>query len=198
MAEVALDTLRVVVGVDFSEACDDAIHEAMLLGDLVPRSELHFAHVIEASPELHDARRIAELSDALCQAMARLERYVRDTIYVDRAELAESIVLGYHVRVGPIARELHQVAVDVDSELIVVGKSQPGMLRRLWHRSTVNVLLRIAHVPVVIAQAKDFRGLAKSPRPDAPRLGEDLEHSGSYATIDLYESSRETHISGML
>jgi nucleotide-binding universal stress UspA family protein len=198
MGEAIQEKFRVVVGVDFTEQAKHAIHEAMHLARLMPRVELQFVHVMEVSSELHDARLIDMLSDSLGQAMARLERCVRDTLFVYGSDSAWGIELGYHVRVGPVARELHQVAVDVDAEMIIVGEGKPGALRKLFHRSSLDQLVRTAHVPVVVAHPKDFRGFAKSPRPDAPRPGQDLTRSGTYATAEYYESGRNTHIAGLL
>jgi nucleotide-binding universal stress UspA family protein len=197
MGEAVQDKFCVVVGVDFEEGGKHAIHEAMQLARLMPRVELQFVYVMEVSEDLHDARLIDRLSDGLEHAMARLERCVRDTLFVYGSDHGWGVQLGYHVRVGPVARELHQVAVDVDAELIVVGKARTG-LRRLFHRGSVAELIASAHVPVVVAQPKDFRGFRKSDRPDAPRPGQDLTQSGTYATVESYESGRGTHIAGLL
>jgi nucleotide-binding universal stress UspA family protein len=198
MGEAITDRFRVIVGVDFSEASSHAIHEGMHLARLMPRVELNFVHVMEVSAELHDARLIDELSDSLGQGMAKLERYVRDTLFVYGSDSGWGLDLGYHMRVGPVARELHQVAVDLDAEMIVVGKGQPNALRKLFHRSSAEELVRTAHVPVVIAHPKDFRGFSKSAAPEPPRPGQDLTRSGLYATVEYYDGGRSTHISGLL
>ncbi len=192
------DKFRVIVGVDFSEGGKHAIHEAMQLARLMPRVELEFVHVMEVPEDLHDARTIDSLADGLEQAMSRLERCVRDTLFVYGSDNGWGIELGYHVRVGPVARELHQVAVDVDAELIVVGKARTGALRRIFHRGSVDDLIAKAQVPVVIAKPKDFRQFKKSDRPDAPRPGQDLTQSGTYATVESYDSGRSTHIAGLV
>lgn len=199
MAEAIQDKFRVVVGVDFAGGAKHAIIEGMLLARLMPRVELNFVHVMEVSAELHDARLIDALSDSLGQAMSKLERYVRDTLFVFGHEAGWGIDLGYHVRVGPVARELHQVAVDVDAELMVIGERRAGTLRKLFHRSPSEELARNAHVPVVIAHPKDYKGFAKTQQPDAPRPGQDLSRSTLYdGGSSLYEGSRSTHISGLL
>ncbi|MDB4990389.1 MAG: Universal stress protein UspA, partial [Myxococcaceae bacterium] len=132
------------------------------------------------------------------QGMTKLERYVRDTLFVFGHEAGWGIDLGYHVRVGPVARELHQVAVDVDAELLVVGEQRGGTLRKLFRRSASDELVRGAHLPVVVAHPKDYKGFAKSPKPDAPRPGQDLSKSDLYESTASFEGSRGTHISGLL
>lgn len=196
--EARQDRFRVVVGVDFTESSSHAINEAMHLARLMPRVELNFVHVMEVSSELHDARVIDQLSDNLGQAMAKLERYVRDTLYVHGGSSGWGLDFGYHVRVGPVARELHQVAVDVDAELIVVGHVQPSGIRRMFHKSSSEELLREAHVPVVVAHPKDFRNFTKSAAPEPPRPGQDIERSGLYASVDLPDVDRSTHIAGLI
>lgn len=198
MGEAIQDKFRVVVGVDFEEGGKHAIHEAMQLARLMPRVDLQFVYVMEVSEDLHDARLIDRLSDGLEHAMARLQRCVRDTLFVYGTDHGWNVDLGYHVRVGPVSRELHQVAVDSDAELIVVGKPRTGNLRRLFHRGSVDELIASAHVPVVVAQPKDYRGFRKSDRPDAPRPGQDLTQSGTYSTYESYDGGRGTHIAGLL
>jgi nucleotide-binding universal stress UspA family protein len=198
MGEAIQDKFRVVVGVNFSEGAKHAVLEAMLLARLMPRVELHYVHVMEVSSELHDARLIDALSDSLGQSMAKLERYVRDTLFVFGRESGWGIDLGYHVRVGPVARELHQVAVDNDAELIVVGERRTGSLRNWFHRSAAEELVRSAHVPIVIAHPKDYKDFPKTQRPDAPRPGQDLSRSTLYDAGSVFEGSRSTHIAGLL
>jgi len=199
MGEARQDKFRVIVGVDFSEGSQHAIHEAMQLARLMPRVELNFVHVMETSPELHDAELIDALSDSLGQAMARLERHVRDALFIYGADAGWGIPIAYHVRVGPIARELHQTAVDVDAEMVVVGKNPSSRLRQLFHKSAVEELVRMAQVPVVVAKPKDFRACRKSEVPDPPRPDQDITESGVYATSESYDTGpRAPHIAGLI
>ncbi|MET0344180.1 MAG: universal stress protein [Polyangiales bacterium] len=198
MGELKQDKFRIVVGVDFTEASTHAIHEAMHFARLMPRVELNFVHVMEVSSELHDARLIDQLSDNLGDAMAKLEHYVRDTLYVHGTSMGWGLDIGYHVRVGPAARELHQVAVDVDAELLVVGAANASGLRRMFHRSASEELVREAHVPVVVAHPKDFKNFSKSAVPEPPRVGQDDSTSGLYSTVEIPESGRISHISGLI
>jgi len=197
MGEAVQDKFRVVVGVDFAEGSKHAILESMLLARMMPRVELNFVHVMEVSSELHDARLIDSLSDGLAESMGRLERYVRDTLFVFGNDAGWGIDIGYHVRVGPVARELEQVAVVVDAELLIIGEHRAGGLRALFHRPATDELVRTAHLPVVVAHPRNYRGLSKSPQPDAPRPGQDLTQSTLYESAADY-GGRSTHIAGML
>ena len=98
--------------------------------------------------------------------------------------------LAFHLRVGVPANEIHQVAVDTDAEMILVGKDEPQGLWRLFHRTTVDSLLRIAHVPVVVARQKDFRGLERSASPDPAADAPDVIRLGCRERGAIFMSSR--------
>jgi nucleotide-binding universal stress UspA family protein len=199
MGETTQTKFPVVVGVDFSEASAYAIQEAMQLARHVPKIELNFVHVVAAPSDLHNARVIDELSERLSGTMAKFEHFVRDVMFVFGEPAREGCELAFHLRVGVPAKEIHQVAVDTDAELIVVGKDATQGLRRILSRSTSAELVRTAHVPVVVARPKDFSGLARSPEPEPPRPGQSLTESGitTYSYADL-STSRAPHVSGMI
>jgi nucleotide-binding universal stress UspA family protein len=197
MGEAISGKFPVVIGVDFSEASAYAIQEALQLARWMPQIELNFVHVVVAPPDLHDAARIDALSERMDRINAKFENFVRDVMFVFGPPL-EGCEVAFHTRIGNPSRELHQVAVDTDAELIIAGADHVRGVRRWFHRSALSELLDIAHVPVVVARPKDFRGLARSPAPEPPRPGVDLTESGSYASVDLPEVPRASHVSGMI
>lgn len=200
MGEVSSGRFPVIIGVDFSEASAYAIQEAVQLARWMPALELNFVHVVAAPPGLHDAVRIDALSECMDQTMTKFESFVRDVMFVFGTPPGDGWDLAFHTRVGVPSRELHQAAVDTDAELIIVGSDSTRGLRRLFHRGALADLLQLAHVPVVVARPKDFRGLSRSPTPDAARPGVDLTQSGltSYAHVDFGEPARTPHVSGMI
>ena len=200
MGETAQNKFPIVVGVDFSEGSAYAIQEAMQLARQMPRIELNFVHVVAARSDLHDARVIDELSERLSRTMAKFEHFVRDVMFVFGAPPSEGVELAFHMRVGVPSKEIHQVAVDTDAELIVVGKESVQGFLRLWWRSTASELVREAHVPVVVARPKDFSGLSRSPQPEPPRPGQSLTESGltTYSYADLSGTRSAPHVSGMI
>ncbi len=193
-------TFLVVVGVNFSTSARAAIDEAIHLARLLPISDLHFVHIVETPPDLHDARVIAQLADELGRVMTRLEQYVRDILFTRADAENWGCEIAFHVRLGEASRELHQVAIDRDADMIIVGApAERHGVSRLFHRSTERELVRLAHVPVVIARPKDYTGLSKTPRPDPARPGEDLSSGlSSYSYVDFGEGRRDSHISGLL
>jgi nucleotide-binding universal stress UspA family protein len=200
MGEKMRGKFPIVVGVDFSEASAYAIQEAVELASRLPGGELNFVHVVPAPSDLHDAHVIDALSERLGRTMAKFEHFVRDVMFVFASAPREGQELAFHVRVGSVSQELHQVAVDADAELIVVGKDRhKGRMRWLRRKTPVDELLRDAHVPVVVANPKDFRGLERSATPEPPRPGQELIDSGitTYSYAD-YNTPRSVHVSGMI
>jgi hypothetical protein len=104
----------------------------------------------------------------------------------------------FHVRLGDPAEALHQVAVDVDADLIGVGTHARAGVERLLLGSVAEALIRRAHVPVLVAQPKDFSDLPRSERPDPARPGDDLTCHGLSARLHLEFLPRTTHIPGLL
>ena len=200
MSEVQ-NKFRIVVGVDFRDTTAFAIREAISLARLALRVELHFGHVVYAPPHLHSAHSIEALSQKLGRAMWRLERFTRGEIAAIIGAPHCGYDVAFHVRVGQPSHELHQLAVDVDADLIVVGavRSTSGV-RRLLGRTLVEQLLREARVPVVVARPKDYSGWAPTQRPDQARPGEDLRRGGltSYAHVELLDAPRTTHVAGLI
>jgi len=190
----------VVIGVDFTERSAYAVQEAVQLARYVPRIELNFVHVVAAPADLHNADLIEQLSEEMARTMSRFESFVRDVMFVFGAPREGAYELAFHTRVGVPSKELHQVAVDTDAEMIIVGADHNTGLRRIFHRTALSELLQMAHVPVVVAHPKDFRGLSRSATPEPARPGQDLLNSGmtSYSYVDFRESRGSTHVSGMI
>jgi nucleotide-binding universal stress UspA family protein len=190
---------RIVVGMDLSETGDQALLEAIRLGRQLQPCELHITHVIEVDSELHDAKKL----DALFPQLRSKLELVRERV----AQIAESMAsdraftqeLAFHIRLGKPAEALHQVAVDVDADLIVVGARPKGRLERLVTGNVTDALMRMAHVSVLVAHRKDFSDLRLSDHPEAPRLEGDPQRGQSLTDhLCLEFVPRTTHISGLI
>lgn len=185
---------RIVVGVDFTIAGDGALRHAMQLARAFPGSELHPTYVIEQGRDMA----LDALNVALQNQFVELRQRVEQVCAPSGSEDAVSQEFVFHVRVGNAARALQQVAVDVNANLIVVGTHGRRGVEKLLLGSVAEELLRVAHLPVMVAIPKNFAGARPSERPEPPRPGEDL-HSGSLmhrAHIELMP--RTSHISGLL
>jgi nucleotide-binding universal stress UspA family protein len=189
---------RIVVGLDFSGASNRALHEAMRLVRQIPGSELHVIHVLRTSKQLHDANKIDELEAELRNKVDEMREHVINVCAPDSHGQPFDQELTVHVRLGEPAAAIHQTAVDVDADLIVVGTHGRQGLEKLILGSVAEALIRIAHVPVLVAQPKDFSGLSKSDRPEPARPGEDLHAKGVSHRLHLSFAPRSSHISGLL
>jgi nucleotide-binding universal stress UspA family protein len=199
MTEPADPTIvRIVVGVDLSDTGDHALREAMRQCKWLPGSELHVAHVIYAERNLHDAERIEHLASALQARMDALREHVKRVCEPLRAETPFSQEIVFHVRLGEPVAALHQVAVDVDADLIVVGTNSRRGIEKLILGSVAEGLVRNAHIPVLVARPKTLEGLPLTERPEPLRPGEDLSSSGLTDRLHLEFLPRNTHISGLV
>jgi hypothetical protein len=63
---------------------------------------------------------------------------------------------------------LLQMAVDYDADLMVVGTHGRRGVERMMLGSVAEELVRKARCPVLVARPKDYTGLERTPRPDAP------------------------------
>jgi nucleotide-binding universal stress UspA family protein len=153
-------------------------------------------HVLQADADLYDAYVADALAEHLSRTLVRLERYVRDALFTSCGHESWRCEVAFHVRLGEPARAIHQVAVDVDAEMILVGAEHAGRLRKLFHRSTAEQLVRTAHVPVVVAHQKNFRGLERSEEIEPHQITDDLIRSGltSYGHVDFSESQRDSSL----
>jgi nucleotide-binding universal stress UspA family protein len=190
---------RVVVGVNFTEEASDAIFESVQLARLVPTIDLHFVHVVELPNDIRDPDVFDAINERLGRVMIRLERYVRDALFSFSGNEAWGCDVAFHVRVGLPARELHQLAADMDAEMIIVGADRSTFLRKLFQRSTVEQLMREASIPVVVAHARRWNKLTAGPEPTRHAVAEHPARSGlsSYSYMDFGEPRRDSHLSGM-
>ncbi len=194
------DSYRIVVGIDFGPSGDEAFRMAVELGREIPNAELHLTAVVIEHSQSPSASRIAADERQSDDAVKRLNEYMeaQRTAYAGDS-FSRPVV--QHVRIGDAAEALHQVAVDVDASLIIVGTRGAKGLARLILGSVSERLVKLAKVPVLVARPKDFSGLEKSiTRPEAARPGQteaDLHAPASYEQRSVMDfSSRVSRVSG--
>jgi nucleotide-binding universal stress UspA family protein len=189
---------RIAVGVDFSSTSNHALHEAMRLARQLPGSELHVIYVLRTDKQLHDAKKLDELEAELRNKVDEMREHVINICAPESDGDPFSQELVVHVRLGDPAAAIHQTAVDVDADMIVVGTHGRRGLEKLILGSVAEELIRIAHVPVVVAHPKDFSNLRKSDRPEPARPGVDLQSTGISHRLHLSFAPRTSHISGLV
>ena len=185
-----------LAAVDLSRTGDDALREAMRLVQGSNHASLHVVHVIEVDPSLHDAREVDELSRTLDEKLDALKQRMEWNHEDSVDSWSQDVV--FHIRLGDPAEAIHQAAVDIDADFIVVGTRGRTGVDRFMHGSVAEKLVRTARMSVVVAHKKDLADLPKSDRPDPARPGEDLASTGVSARLQLEFLPRSTRISGLV
>jgi nucleotide-binding universal stress UspA family protein len=196
------DLYRIVVGIDFEPTGDEALHEAISLARAVPSAELHLVHVVIERRGSPSATRLAQDELRLAAAQNQLREHIETWQARWHGQPLDRPMV-QHVRLGDAAEGIHQVAVDVDADLVVVGTNDKTRLSRMVLGSTSRHLVELAHAPVLVARPKDYRGLSRSAtKPEAARPGTteaDLHAPPSYELRGRLElGTRATHVSGIL
>lgn len=171
---------------------DIALSEALVLATAVPNSEIHPVYAISRDPAVQ-VRAVDAMARHLSDAMEALRKRVED-VATNLGTLQRTQL---HVRFGNAAQVIHQVAVDCDADLIVVGTHGRRYAERLLLGSVSSALLKIARLPVLVARTKDFAGLEKTEVPEAPRPGENL-HDDRVMSDVIQVGRRNSHISGLI
>lgn len=181
----------VVVAVDFEESGEAALREAFRLHGLIDGLELHAVHVLDSSK-----KQLGELSDILDDTMELLGSHV--SVVAEAAGAGESVSPIGHVRVGEPAEAIHQLAVDVDADQIIVGTHARRGIERIVLGSVSESLVKIAHAPVTVARVKDYTQMRHSDSVQPPRPDQDMEAPSATKRLVLARVSRSSHVPGLL
>lgn len=188
--------LRIVVGVDFTETGDEAMREALRLGAPLRPTELHVTHVLK---NLHHGQSLDSLGRALDTKLTELE--TRAAALMDTASETRNPRVGlvFHIKIGEPARTLHQVALDMKADLIVVGAHPHRVSVERWLAPSIaEALIGMAHVSVVVANAPGLASLPKSEQPEPPHFPPDVMPHHPMRHVHLEVFDRQTHISGLI
>jgi nucleotide-binding universal stress UspA family protein len=142
--------LSMVVGLDFSDADGPAFDQSTRIARRVPSSELHLVHVFDREPSEARLRDLA----------GHLRLYVNEKAAVVGG--LGGVTVGIHLRAGKTVREIVQLAIEVDADLIVLGSHRGPHLKQWLVGSTAERLIAGAPCPVLVA----------SPRPKEPEKHE--------------------------
>lgn len=184
------ESQRIVVGVDLSETGDHALRQAVRLAKQLPVSELHVTYVIPSS----HARNLKEVDRELSERLEQLRTHVTTVGAPAAGAGSFSVETVFHIRIGDPAEVLHQVAIDVDADLIVVGTHGRKGVEKLILGSVAEELIRTARVAVLVAHPKNFSNLSKSERPEPART-EQSAHQSLRVHLEFFP--RNSHISGL-
>jgi nucleotide-binding universal stress UspA family protein len=154
----------IVVGIDFSEASDGALDEALALA-AARHAELHVLYVDEHFRAPEGGRQAAE------STLLRVEHHTvaRMKDLGQRQGQTVSFRKVYsHFRLGAAAEQIVQLASDLDADLVIVGTHGLSGLKRLVLGSVAERVVRLARCPVWIVRPKDHEGLGKVPEIEPP------------------------------
>ena len=185
----ASDAYRILVAHDLEPTGDEALSGAVSLARRVEHAEIHVIHVIARPAALGTDKDDAQLEEAMVELRARASLVLPET--------AASITAHLHVRFGDVLETLQQVAVDYDASILVVGTHGRSGLERVGHRSVAEHLARTAHLPVLVAHAKDFTGLTASVRPDPASSGKPTDQAQTISEVWI-PSGHAAHIAGLV
>jgi nucleotide-binding universal stress UspA family protein len=160
----------IVVGIDYSEVSRAAIREAFGAALAHQQSEVHVLHVeaeIQAYPHA-DPQQSATTDEALTRSLQRVERFVADELALfQRSQRLTGTTpfarVTSHVRTHSPGREIAQLAVDLDADLVVVGTHGRSGLARLLLGSVAHAVVNLAPCPVLVVREKQLT-------PELPRL----------------------------
>ncbi|QQR88725.1 MAG: universal stress protein [Myxococcales bacterium] len=190
---------RFVVGVDFTQTSENALVEAIRLAKRYEHGELHVTHVLAVPTGSAEAKQSDAMLAHIEAATKQLQALVLDKSneFFPTSDWEQDTVI--HVRIGDAAKQLHQVAVDIDADYLVVGSHSRTGISKLILGSVAEELARIAHLPVLIAHPKELKGIDRTPTVQAARPGSSSQlHLTNSVRLKLRLGSRPQHISGLV
>jgi nucleotide-binding universal stress UspA family protein len=151
------NSVPVVVGIDFSSASDVALKQAFAMVNATPAAEPHVVYVASAYGPMVRIDTPDEVSTfSIEEASERLRAHVEGIVEEFRLEqetFFDRVVT--HIRVGSAAREIAQLAADLDADMVIVGTHGHTAVRRLLLGSVTEDIMRLARCPVLVVRPKD-------------------------------------------
>ena len=148
MLEKNANRTVIIAAVDRTAASDPAIGTAAALAQGITGAELHILHVVAPLPE-------AALPAIPPTSLVEEGRLFIDGIARNAAERFPGRIAA-HLAVGEPAREILQLAIDLEADVIVVGTHGKKALERMLVGSVSLSVVKKALCPVVVARAKEY------------------------------------------
>ena len=132
------------LGLDLTDTASSgfAFDHAARIAARIPGSQVQVVYVLadDAGPEI------------IREAAGLLKMYVSEK-WTALAQSSDQ-VFGIHVRRGDAAREIAQLAAEVNADMIVVGNHKIPHLKTIFMGSTAERVMAAAHCPVFVAGPK--------------------------------------------
>ncbi len=145
----------VLAAVDASEAAHEVLRVGANFARSVRGGELHLVHVVEdLPPPVAIVPPPAGLGITSTEIVAAARKHVEALAAEARAQFHGR--LSTHVAAGSAWKQILQVAIDVQADLIVVGTHGRAGVKRLLLGSVAESVVRKASCPVLVAREKDY------------------------------------------
>jgi len=145
----------VLAAVDASEAVHEVLRVGANFARFVRGGELHLVHVVEDLPApVVLVPPPAGLGLTSTEIVAAAREHVEELAAEARAQFTGRMAT--HVAAGSAWKQILQVAIDVQADLIVVGTHGRGGVKRLLLGSVAENVARKASCPVLVAREKDY------------------------------------------
>jgi nucleotide-binding universal stress UspA family protein len=140
------------LGLDLTDTASSgfAFDHAGRIASRIPGSQVHVVYVLPDNAGPERTREAAGL----------LRTYVSEKW--SALSKSSDQVFGIHVRRGDAAREIAQLAAEVNADMIVVGNHKVPHLKTIFMGSTAERVMAAAHCPVFVAGPK--------PKPTPPHV----------------------------
>jgi nucleotide-binding universal stress UspA family protein len=145
----------VLAALDASEAAREVLRAGANLARRVRGGELHLVHVVEdLPPPVLLVPRPVGLGITSTEIVATARERIEELAAEARAQFSGR--LATHVAAGSAWKQILQVAIDVQADLVVVGTHGRGGVKRLLLGSVAESVVRKASCPVLVAREKDY------------------------------------------
>lgn len=164
----------VVVGVDYSDASELALAQALELASSVRRAELHAVHVASSYPSFgleHVPEPMAPVTTSR-ETQAELERHLDRSLldFTTRRDpelpIPDRVVA--HLCFDSPAEQIAELARDLEAHLVIVGTHGRRGLSRMLLGSVAEGVVRLSPCPVLVVRPREVS--------DAPRIEPPCEH----------------------
>jgi nucleotide-binding universal stress UspA family protein len=150
-----LSRFVVLAALDASEAAHEVLRAGANFARHVRGGELHLVHVVEdLPPRMVLVPRPPGLGITPNEIVAAAREHVEKLAAEARARFSGRLVT--HVATGSAWKQILQLAIDVQADLIVVGTYGRSGVKRLLLGSVAESIVRKASCPVLVAREKDY------------------------------------------
>jgi nucleotide-binding universal stress UspA family protein len=164
----------VVLGaVDDGPLAREIVRVSASFARMTPGGELHLIHVLEnLPPRVSAVPAPIGLGITTAEIAAEARKRLDELSAVARAEFTGRVV--GHLAAGSSWREILQVAIDLQADVVLVGTHGRTGVKRLLLGSVAETVVRKASCPVIVVRPKDYHAFVppeiEPPCPDCLRV----------------------------